>query len=104
LRFGTFSELELLRLAQNNQVTQLVLTDINNTSAGLNFVRKAPEYNIKPILGIDFRNGVAQCYIGIAKNNEGYLELNDFLSNHLYYRTISIRLLRMSLLVFLLKT
>ncbi|MAW80597.1 MAG: DNA polymerase III subunit alpha [Parvularcula sp.] len=84
LRFGTFSEVELLELAQQNHVTQLVLTDINNTSAGLNFVRKAPEFGVKPILGIDFRNGVKPCFIGIAKNNEGHLELNDFLSQHLH--------------------
>ncbi|MGI9551917.1 MAG: DNA polymerase III subunit alpha [Aurantibacter sp.] len=84
LRYGTFSELELLRLAQKNRVTQLVLTDINNTSAGLNLVRKAPEYDVRPILGIDFRNGVDQCYIGIAKNNDGYLELNNFLSDYLH--------------------
>ncbi len=73
-----------MQLAQENQVTQLVLTDINNTSACLNFVRKAPEYRIRPLLGIDFRNGVDQCYVGIAKNNEGYLELNNFLSEHLH--------------------
>ena len=85
LRFGTFSEVELLQLAEQNHVTQLVLTDINNTSAGLNFVRKATEFGIKPILGIDFRNGVLPCFIGIAKNNEGYLELNDFLSQHLHH-------------------
>ncbi|MBO0342458.1 DNA polymerase III subunit alpha [Flagellimonas profundi] len=84
LRFGTFSEVELLELAQQNHVTQLVLTDINNTSAGLNFVRKAPEFGIKPILGIDFRNGTQPSFIGIAQNNEGYLELNNFLSRHLH--------------------
>ncbi len=84
LRYGTFSELELLKLAQQNHIGQLALTDINNTSAGLNFVRKAHEYGVRPILGIDFRNGVDQCFVGIAKNNEGYLELNDFLSKHLH--------------------
>ena len=63
---------------------QLALTDINNTSAGLNFVRKATDFDIKPILGIDFRNGVDPCFVGIAKNNEGYLELNRFLSEHLH--------------------
>jgi DNA polymerase-3 subunit alpha len=78
---------ELLELAQQSHVTQLVLTDINNTSAGLNFVRKAPEFGIKPILGIDFRNGVLPCFIGIAQNNEGYLELNRFLSQHLHEGT-----------------
>lgn len=84
LRYGTFSEEALLQLALENHVTQLVLTDINNTSAGLNFVRKAVEYDIKPILGIDFRNGVTPCFVGIAKNNKGYEELNHFLSKHLH--------------------
>ena len=84
MRFGTFSELALLQLAQENHVTQLALTDINNTSAGLNFVRKAKQFNIRPILGIDFRNGVDPCFVGIAKNNEGYQELNAFLSWHLH--------------------
>lgn len=84
LRYGTFSEQELLQLAKEHQVTQLALTDINTTSACLNFVRKASEYGIRPILGIDFRNGVEPCFVGIAKNNEGFLELNDFLSEHIH--------------------
>ncbi|MEL6918364.1 MAG: DNA polymerase III subunit alpha [Bacteroidota bacterium] len=84
MRYGTFSELELLQLAQDNKVAHLALTDINSTSACLNFVRKAQQYGVTPILGIDFRNGVDQCYVGIAKNNKGYKELNDFLSRHLY--------------------
>ncbi|NNF20156.1 MAG: DNA polymerase III subunit alpha, partial [Flavobacteriaceae bacterium] len=84
LRYGTFSELDLLRLAEENQVTQMVLTDINNTSAGLNFIRKAKEFDIRPLLGIDFRNGVDPCFVGIARNNEGYRQLNDFLSAQLH--------------------
>lgn len=84
LRYGTFSEVALLELAREMHVTQLALTDINNTSACLNFVRKAREYNIRPLLGIDFRNGAAPCFVGIARNNQGYLELNDFLSAHLH--------------------
>lgn len=84
LRYGTFSETVLLQLAQENHIKQVVLTDINNTSAALNFVRKASEFDVKPILGIDFRNGVDPCFVAIAKNNEGYLELNNFLSEHLH--------------------
>ncbi|MGB7393028.1 MAG: DNA polymerase III subunit alpha [Pricia sp.] len=87
MRYGTFSEVELLQLAQENHVTRLVLTDINNTSAGLNFVRKSVEFDITPVLGIDFRNGVDPCFVGIAKNNEGYLELNDFLSEYLHRKS-----------------
>ena len=88
LRYGTLSEVQLLKLGQAHGLDCLALTDINNTSACLNFCRKAPEYNIKPILGIDFRNKVEQCYVGLAKNNQGFLELNDFLSEHLHEKKL----------------
>ncbi|CAH8283413.1 DNA polymerase-3 subunit alpha [Mariniflexile fucanivorans] len=84
LRFGTFSEVELLELAKENSLTTLALTDINNTSACLNFVRKAKEFDIKPVIGIDFRNGAVQQFVGLAKNNNGFYELNAFLSEHLH--------------------
>ena len=74
-----------MELAEKNQVHHLALTDINNTSAGLNFVRKAQEKGIKPIVGIDFRNGIDPCFVGLAKNNNGYQELNNFLSEHLHH-------------------
>ena len=41
LRYGTFSEVELLQLAVDSGVQTLVLTDINNTSACMNFVQQA---------------------------------------------------------------
>lgn len=80
LRFGTFSETDLLKLAKDNGVDALVLTDINNTSACLNFIRKAVDYDIKPCVGIDFRNGASQQFVGVAKNNAGFLELNTYVS------------------------
>lgn len=84
LRYGTFSEKELLELAKKEGIDLLVLTDINNTSACINYIRIAADYGIKPRVGIDFRNGVNQQYIGIARNNEGFLELNRHLSHHLH--------------------
>ncbi len=86
LRFGTLSEVELLEIAQQNGCTHLPITDINNTSGCLNFIRNAPEYSIIPIVGVDFRNGVEQCYVCLAKNNEGFLELNNFLSEQLHQK------------------
>ena len=80
LRFGALSEVDLLELAQKNNISILALTDINNTSACLNFIRKAKAFNIKPVIGIDFRNGASQQFVGIAKNNAGFQELNVFLS------------------------
>ncbi len=84
LRYGTISEIELLEMAQQNRCTYFPLTDINTTSACLNFIRKAPSYGITPIVGIDFRNDAQQCYVCLAENNEGFLELNRFLSEHLH--------------------
>ncbi|MBL7559857.1 DNA polymerase III subunit alpha [Olleya sp. YSTF-M6] len=82
LRFGTFSEIDLLDLAQTNGLNRIALTDINNTSACLNFVRHAKKRKIKAIIGIDFRIGAQQNYVGLAKNNEGFKQLNQFLSKH----------------------
>jgi len=87
LRFGTFSEIELLELAKKNNIDCLALTDINNTSACLNFVRKSKDYDVKPIVGIDFRNNHQPLYVSLAKNNEGYKEINDFLSHHSHHKT-----------------
>jgi len=84
LRYGTMQPKELLMLACDMGVSTLALTDINNTSACLEFVRLAPEYHIKPLLGIDFRNGIHQQFVGIAKNNQGFQELNGYLSKFLH--------------------
>ncbi|MEQ9424756.1 MAG: DNA polymerase III subunit alpha [Cyclobacteriaceae bacterium] len=87
LRYGTLSGKELLATAKANNISTLPITDINNTSACLNFVRLASEYGIRPVLGIDFRNGVQQQFIGLAKNNEGFYQLNRYLSKHLHENT-----------------
>ncbi|MDT0686238.1 DNA polymerase III subunit alpha [Autumnicola psychrophila] len=84
LRYGTFPVEELCELAKSQHVQSLAVTDINNTSACLKFIKIASEYGIKPLIGIDFRNGVQQQYVGIARNNEGFKQLNQHLSNHLH--------------------
>jgi DNA polymerase-3 subunit alpha len=60
-----------------------VISDINNTSACLELFRISGEQGLKPIAGIDFRNGIRQKYVGIAKNNTGFSQLNEHLSEHL---------------------
>lgn len=86
LRYGTFSEKELIEIAQENGVNTIVLTDINNTSACLNFMRLCTKHKLHGVLGIDFRNKHQQLYVGIAKNNQGFQELNEFLSHHLEHK------------------
>ncbi len=78
---------ELLAEAQNAGITTLALTDINNTSAHWDFVRLAPEYGIRPVVGIDFRNkgddDGLPLYIGLANNPDGYARLCAHLNGHL---------------------
>src|SRR5258706_2472363 len=83
-KYGTMSLAQLLAEAQQKEISCLALTDINNTSGILDFFRLAFKANIKPVAGIDFRNGVEQKFIGIAKNRDGFRELNAFLSHHLH--------------------
>lgn len=84
LRYGTIKPEQLLAIASENGVKTLALTDINNTSACLDFVKLSSKYKIKPVLGIDFRNGVKQQFILLAKNNNGYKNINDYLSLFLH--------------------
>ena len=81
--YGTVSLREMLAWAKENGIKELALTDINNTAAGIEFVRLAQEEGIKAVLGVDFRNGIDQQYVILARNNEGYANMNRFLSHHL---------------------
>ena len=47
----------------------------------MDFIRLAPQHEIEVAVGIDFRIGAKQLYVGLAKNNEGFRELNEFLTN-----------------------
>lgn len=86
LRYGLMQPRELLAEAQNAGITTLALTDINNTSAHWDFVRLAPEYGIRAVVGIDFRNKGEDdglpLYIGLAHNSNGYAHLCAHLNNH----------------------
>ena len=81
LRYGTVAPESILKMAQKWGIKTLALTDINNTSASLDFVRMAPKYNIKPVLGVDFRNNGIQKFIILAQNNNGFQQINTYLSH-----------------------
>lgn len=74
----------MLKEAALKGFNKFALTDINSTSACLDFIRLAPKHNIQPVVGIDFRNGAQQQFVGIAKNNEGFNALNSLLSHFLH--------------------
>ena len=83
-KYGTLSPEEVLDTALHNDYEVVVLSDINSTSGAINFVRLAGKKGVKPVLGIDFRNGAAPCFLALAKNNKGFREINAFLSHYLH--------------------
>ncbi|HEX4888397.1 MAG TPA: PHP domain-containing protein, partial [Luteibaculaceae bacterium] len=84
--YGTLSIERLLELARQSGNDRVVLTDINSTSAWVNFMRLAPQYGVEPYLGVDFRNGAQKCFVAIAANNEGLYEINQYLTQFLHRR------------------
>ena len=81
LRYGTMSVEQLVQKALAAGIDTIVLTDINNSTAIPEFAGECSKNNIRPIAGIEFRNDNELQYIGIARNNRGLRELNEFLSN-----------------------
>lgn len=84
LRYGVYSPQTLLSIASEMNFPVVALTDINTTSACLEFIKDAPRYRIQPVVGVDFRNGMEQQFIALAKNNRGYASINRYLSKVLH--------------------
>ena len=82
LRYGTIPVEELVAGAAKMGFESLTLTDINNSTGVIDFVKACHVHGIKPVAGIEFRQENRLLYIGIAINNEGFRELNEFLSVH----------------------
>ncbi len=82
LRYGTLAIPKLIELAKQNNIQALALTDINNSTGIIDFVKTCRENDIKPIGGIEFRNSNEFLYTGVARNNEGMRELNEYVTYH----------------------
>ena len=84
LRYGTLSPKEWVEFFSEQPWQSMAITDINNTSAcmtALYLMRDHP--GKRPVVGVDFRNGTDQHYVLLAKNWEGFKQINDHLSWHL---------------------
>ncbi len=72
---------QLVQKALTAGADTIVLTDINNSTGIPEFAGECSKNNIRPVAGIEFRNDNELQYIGIARNNKGLQELNEFLSD-----------------------
>lgn len=82
LRYGMLSIETLVEQAKDRGIVALALTDINNTMGMVDFVKECRKHGIKPIAGVEFRNGDQLLYVGLARDNHGFRELNEVLTRH----------------------
>lgn len=80
LRYGTMSLATLIENLRAYGYDTAVLTDINNSSATLDFIKQCREAGIIGLAGMEFRNDNQLLYVGIAKNEQGFKELNDLMT------------------------
>src|SRR5690606_34546428 len=80
LRYGTLSIEQLVEGLLLNGYDTAVLTDINNSSVALTFIKECRKYGLNGLVGMEFRNADELLFIGIAKNQEGFKELNELMT------------------------
>ena len=88
LRYGTIPLEDLVTQAVGYSVTAMALTDINTVTGIYDFIKACKEVNIKPLVGIDFRNNGKQLYIGLARNRNGIAEMNRLVTKHNFENTL----------------
>lgn len=75
LRYGTLPLETLVQQALACGVTSLALTDINTVTGIYDFAKFCKQEGIKPVVGMEFREGNRLRYIGLAKTQRGIGEL-----------------------------
>lgn len=73
---------DLVGKAKELGYTALPLTDINTMMGVPDFVVECGRKGVRPVVGVEFRNGNELLYVALAKNNAGFAELNRFLTQH----------------------
>ena len=82
LRYGTIPLEALVLQAKKFNLKSLALTDINTITGIYGFTKLCIENEIKPIVGVEFRNKNKLLFIGLAKNQEGIGEMCRLLTKH----------------------
>lgn len=82
LCYGTLPIADLVKKATAMGYTTLPLTDINTTMGVADFVFECQKKCVRPVVGVEVRNGNELLYVALAKNNKGFAELNRFLTQH----------------------
>ncbi len=82
LRYGTIPLTDLVEQAHLCGIKAIALTDINTVTGIYDFVKLCEKFQIKPLVGIEFRTENDLLYIGLAKNQNGIAEMNRTITQH----------------------
>jgi len=81
-RYGTYETKALIAQAKAMGIGSLALTNINGNPDAWDFVHYCREADIKPILGCEIHNDKRFCYLLIARNDQGLMQINRFVSRY----------------------
>jgi len=87
LRYGTIPLNELVQQAKECNVKGMALTDINTVTGIYDFIKECKAVDIKPLVGIEFRQDNKLLFIGLAKNKDGIGEMCRLLTKHNFDKT-----------------
>ena len=76
LKYGILSLEEVFIEIKKGGHDIFAVTDINNTSACMYALKEASNYGLQAAVGVDFRNGIRQQYVCVAKSCAGLKEIN----------------------------
>lgn len=83
-KFGTLSPASLLDEVKRHGVKKIIVTEINSTASYIEILRllkeRGEESAVEISLGIEFREDSNFQFIAIAKDNEGFENINRYLS------------------------
>lgn len=82
LCYGTMSIQSLVGRAVALGYQTLPLADINTTMGAADFVVECRKQGVRPVVGVEVRNGNELMYWALARNNAGFAEINRFLTQH----------------------
>ena len=80
LLYGTLTVEQLVEMAKAQGLESLALTDINTSQGVMDFYKQCQQSGIKPLAGVEFRDENQLLFTTIAKNVEGFREINELLT------------------------
>ncbi|MCF8221060.1 MAG: PHP domain-containing protein, partial [Cryomorphaceae bacterium] len=87
LKYGVYSPEMLVQWGVEAGYDRLFLADINHTGSALTFVREAQKQGIRPVVGVELRNGIHAVATLMARNNRGVHEMNRFITPFIHQET-----------------